>query len=221
MIITIVYWMNHNQGVADWVSGIGSVSAILAIFWQSKQDTKRLEKQLNRENELRKHLENNDNIQKYKETASHLNKILDAIEIIKSDMKSKRKYPDTISNHFKFISTEFRRCAKLIDDEITEINVDLVDRSLLKELRKEIVYRIDLMIDHIDNSDIDNALYCLALIDHNTVKFTDGCPGDGTFKFEYTNKYSDCKADHKNYNKLLRTEIDRIVSMISASLDVS
>lgn len=217
--ISILKWMGTWDwgNVADWVSGIGSIGAILAVYWQSKQDTKRLEKQIKRDDELQSSRKKAEEKQKYSETLLHLKKILGFIEIIKSDMEGKRRYPKTISNNFNFINAEFSRCAKWIEDEIAEIDVNIVDRSLLQELNKEIVFRIYVMMLHIDNDDIEEALYCLALIDHNTVKLTDGCPGDGTLKFEYSKKYSECKnPKHGKNNRRLQKEIEKIEKLISA-----
>lgn len=47
MILTGIEWGN----VADWVSGIGSIGAILAVWWQSRQEKNLLKLQLQNEKE--------------------------------------------------------------------------------------------------------------------------------------------------------------------------
>lgn len=199
---------------ADWVSGLGSILAIGGIWWQSREESKKIKLQFDHEDELRKKLDTESSINQKKKTyrasIQHLENIKSDISLIKQQIAHKKKHPQTIHEHLKMLSIMIDKSSKYIQDELSQISHELVDEELVKLIKTGIVYRSEILKFSLNDNDIEKSKLNLAIIDHNAIKLTIGCKGDGSYDPKYTTKYSACKEDHKTNNKLLLKNIDNL-----------
>lgn len=128
MFLTIVDWLNSNQGVADWVGGLGSIGAIGGVWWQSKRERDNIIEQIRHDekvNSERLKKENRDNlIQNWRIYQGHLQNtrtvLLNFNMVIMSAYKEKKDFRD---KDISFLNDSIQTLLKSLESSMREISM--------------------------------------------------------------------------------------------------
>lgn len=218
MFLTIVNWLNNNQGVADWVGGLGSIGAIGGVWWQSNEEIKRMKQSHDEEmqeiakQEMRNYVSS---LKKIKFQLIGVNKFIQSLGYF--DKNSDIKFYNVDLTEMEFIVAKVNEVTSLCHDDLSKIiefknkkndfehaeNIEVQFSNSIMKLK----YNLELKMLNFEKDKVLEAKEiheCIYDVYHSIVKYT----------YECTCSECNDKKDNKNINVLGR-EIDRVTKQIN------
>lgn len=218
MFLTIVNWLNNNQGVADWVGGLGSIGAIGGVWWQSNEEIKRMKQSHDEEmqeiakQEMRNYVSS---LKKIKFQLIGVNKFIQSLGYF--DKNSDIKFYNVDLTEMEFIVAKVNEVTSLCHDDLSKIiefknkkndfehaeNIEVQFSNSIMKLK----YNLELKVLNFEKDKVLEAKEiheCIYDVYHSIVKYT----------YECTCSECNDKKDNKNINVLGR-EIDRVTKQIN------
>lgn len=218
MFLTIVNWLNNNQGVADWVGGLGSIGAIGGVWWQSNEEIKRIKQSHDEEmqeiakQEMRNYVSS---LKKIQFQLIGVNKFIQSLGYF--DKNSDIKFYNVGLTEMEFIADKVNEVTSLCHDDLSKIiefknkkndfehaeNIEVQFSNSIMKLK----YNLELKVLNFEKDKVLEAKEiheCIYDVYHSIVKYT----------YECTCSECNDKKDNKNINVLGR-EIDRVTKQIN------
>lgn len=218
MFLTIVNWLNNNQGVADWVGGLGSIGAIGGVWWQSNEEIKRMKQSHDEEmqeiakQEMRNYVSS---LKKIKFQLIGVNKFIQSLGYF--DKNSDIKFYNVGLTEMEFIAAKVNEVTSLCHDDLSKIiefknkkndfehaeNIEVQFSNSIMKLK----YKLELKVLNFEKDKVLEAKEiheCIYDVYHSIVKYT----------YECTCSECNDKKENKNINVLGR-EIDRVTKQIN------
>ena len=204
--------------LADWVSGIGSVGAIIIVWWQSHEDVKRIKQerdeeiQENAKQEMRNYVAS---LNKIKFQLIGVNKFIQSLGYF--DKNNDIKFNNVGLTEMKFIAAKVNEVTSLCHDDLSKIiefknkknnfdHAENIEIQFSDSIMKS-KYNLELKVLNFEKDKVLEAKEihkCIYDVYHSIVKYTYQCA------------CSECneKKENKNINVLGR-EIDRVTEQIN------